>query len=156
MSEEPPADVDSCTELDFEDGVPQAASVTALHEYREVEQSLCLDIHKCAVYDITLECRDCSMTRDDVEIVGSKPRTAPAFNQVVYDLYESLYENPRSIPYYILQVIAPAEEARFRERLAEFLAEAVDLGCRDAENDQDKRTRREVLEVVLPEHLRVL
>jgi len=156
MTRDPPADVESCTDLNLEDGVPEFAMGPELHDTQEIDQSLCFDVHQCAAYVVTVVCRDCSMSWQKDEIVGEKPWKAADFNQVVYDLYESCYENPRSISYQLCQAVAPAEEPGARERLAEFLSDAIVLGCRDADNDRSKRNRQEVLEYILPVHLRVL
>lgn len=158
MSREPPVDVESCTELNLEDSVPEFALGPELHDTREVEQSLRFDVHQCAAYVVTNECRECSMSWKGVKIMGETPGTAADFNRVVYDLYESCYENPRSISHLLCQRIAPApaDEPRKQERFAGFLNDAIALGCRDADNDRRKRTQQEVLEYILPKNLRVL
>jgi hypothetical protein len=150
MQSELPSDVDSCTELDLEDGVPEVALETELHDLQEVEQSLQLDVHQCAAYEVTRECRNCEMTWEDVEVVGSKPWRAQDFKQVVFDLYASAYEDRHAPSYRLLQAIAPAREPGAQEAFAELLNDAVTLGRRDATSDQSKRTQQEVLKRVLP------
>jgi len=156
MTRDPPADVESCAELNLEDGVPEFAMGPELHNTQERDQSLRFDVHQCAAYVITVVCQDCSRSWEKVEVVGEKPWKAADFNRVVYDLYESCYENPRSISYHLCQAVAPAEEPGVRERFAEFLNDAIVLGCGDADNGRSKRNRQEVLDYTLPEHLRVL
>lgn len=153
MSTDPLADVESCTELDldFTGPVPDQMMSKEIHEPREVDQSLLLDVHKIAVYEITTKCPDCSRTWTRFETKGTQPELVADFYTILYDLYESFYENPRSISHLHLLQIAPGEDKRARNAAADYFAHAVDLGFDDAKNNRSKRTQQEVLEYTLPE-----
>jgi hypothetical protein len=86
MTIESPAGVESCTDLDLEDGVPAFALGTDIHDSREVDQSLCLDIFQYTVSEITSECRHCSMSWEEVKVSGTGLQTDSELKQSVYDL----------------------------------------------------------------------
>lgn len=123
------------------------------HTFREVDQELLLDISRCAIYKLEQECiySECQMGAKTVELVGSRPVTEQEFETVMYDLYEEFYHNPRIIGYRTLMELVPKEEPEQLLPLTDYLAAAVDLGCRDEENERRKRKKEDVLAQILPE-----
>lgn len=150
MMTEIPSDVESCTDLDDGDGVPRFGLKREFHDYQEVDRTLSLDVHHCTAYVTESECRDCSATAYGADIVDVQPLTDAGFKRVVYELYESFYEDPRSISYFVLMKISPGEDSATRKWFAGYFGEAVDLGFDDAIDGEDKRSKAEVLERVLP------
>lgn len=62
--------------------------------------------------------------------------------QIAYNEYESFYEEPRSISYFAIQNKVGHDNIR----VLDYVAEAIDLGCEDTQNDREKRSREEMVE----------
>lgn len=122
------------------------------HDLEEIDQTLLLELDACAVYAVTSRCtRDgCDSEWSSAKIIGQKPKTKQEFRSVVYQLYESFWENPRNISHLVMIRLVPVSDTGARHALASHLSEAVDLGCRDADSG-DKKSRNQVLDWVLPD-----
>lgn len=64
--------------------------------------------------------------------------------EMAYDYYEDFYEEPRSIHYMELSQQLGSQSLP----LLDFVAAALDVGCRDAENGVEKRDKEEVIEMI--------
>lgn len=122
-----------------------------LHNLQEVNQVLVLDLKRCAAYVVTEECIDCNIEFEGVRIVGNRPQTVSEFKDVLYELYESFYAEPRGISFLVLQKLVPTDaDPGTRNALAGEMAEAVDMGCHDANNGLSKRNKQEVVGLIRP------
>lgn len=122
------------------------------HNLQEINQVLVLDLNRCAAYLVVEECIDCNSEFKGVRVVGGRPETVSEFEQVLYELYESFYEEPRSISFLILQkLVSPDVDTGTRNALAEEMAEAVDMGCHDADNGLAKRNKQEIVGSIRPD-----
>lgn len=122
------------------------------HNLQEVDQVLLLDLNRCAAYLVREECIDCDTGFKGVRIVGERPETVSEFEQVLYELYESFYEEPRSISFVVLQKLVPPDaDPGTRNALAAEMAEAVDIGCQDADSGLEKRKKHDIVERIRPD-----
>lgn len=127
------------------------------HDLIEVDQELLWEINVSAAYRVTSECsRDgCQGQYRSVNIVGQKITTVQDFKMIAYQIYESYYDNPRNIPYPVLQFLIdiPDSDNSTREGIATDLSNVAQLGCDDADMSRHKRTKQEVFDAVLPDGL---
>lgn len=123
------------------------------HNLVEVDQHLVLGLDRCSAYIVESKCADCENGGSKgFRVRGAKPRTVPEFKEVIYELYKSFYENPRGISFRVLQLLVPSDiDTGTGNALAEDMADAVDMGCYDANNDLKKREKQAVVEAVLPD-----
>ena len=150
MSETNSTDTTTCKDVDLEDGVPESALSPDIHELREVDHHQILDLSAVSVYLIENECKYCQMGFKSHDILGDVPTTDSEFENMVYELYESFYSDPRSISHAILLSLSPVDENGPKQKLAGYLGKAVDLGCEDRQSERSKKSREEVLDFILP------
>lgn len=136
----------SCTDTEDTFGLPPEA-----HDFETVDRRKVLDISRCECYETTIECRECGQIRYPMRAHGTLPTSDAGIKQALYELYESFYDDPRPIAHIHLIHIAPGEDYGTNIGLADYLADAVDLGADDAMNDRDKKDRHAVLLRVLGE-----
>ena len=154
MKRNNPTESPSCTAEEAKGRVPEADLSPDTHDHRESDHQKILDLTKVSVYSLTSECKHCTMEFYGVDVVGSLLKTELDFRTAAYELYESFYDDPRSIPFNALQSIVASDDPSTNITLAEFLSAAVDLGYEDATSGRAKRSQKEVFERVLPEELR--
>lgn len=63
---------------------------------------------------------------------------------VAYDYYQDFHDDPRRIHYMTLSEELGVENIR----VLDYVAEALDLGCRDAQNDIDERPKDGVIDII--------
>ena len=127
-----------------------------IHDLEETESEPLLELEKCAAYSVESECtrEGCDSGWISVEVIGQKPETIREYESVVHQLYESFYDNPRDISFLTFQKLVTASDTGQRQVLAEYLGNAVNLGCEDANSDTEKRSKEEVLNWILPDDIR--
>ena len=125
------------------------------HDLIEVEQDLIWEIDDCAAYKTTSECqRDgCTDQYRGIKVIGRKIESVQDYKTIAYQIYESYYDNPRTIPYRILQCLIDVPDPGKRNAIANTLSDAAKLGCTDANADQEKRTKKQLLDAVAPDNL---
>ena len=125
------------------------------HDLIEIEQDLIWEIDDCAAYKVTSECqRDgCTSQYRGVNVVGRKIETVQDYKTIAYQIYESYYDNPRTIPYRVLQRLIEVQNPGKQNAIADDLSDAAKVGCNDADADRTKRTKQELFDVVLPENV---
>lgn len=122
------------------------------HDFIEVNHECVVDLTTCAAYHVTRACKECDSAFHGVKIVGEKPETKPQFKTLLYELYANFYDNPRGISHLVMLHLLPDElDTGTQTSLAGYLGAAVDLGCRDATENNDKRTKTDVIDFLLPE-----
>jgi len=70
------------------------------------------------------------------------PMTVEHLKRIAYDYYEDFYDDPRRIHYLELSNRVGAQNVR----VLDYVAEALDLGCDDAQEGREKRTEDELFE----------
>jgi len=125
------------------------------HDLVEVKQSLIWEINDAAAYKVTSECRrdECQEQYRGVNIIGKKIHTVQDLKTIAYQIYESYYNNPRTIPFRVLQCLVEVQDHGTKNAIANNLENAAKLGCDDTEIDRKKRTTQEVYDAVLPDNL---
>jgi hypothetical protein len=122
-----------------------------VHDYHETNHELAFQTSKCAVYKTVEKCarEGCDAGKTGSEVVGQAPDTEQELANLVYELYESLYEDPRAVPMPALYPLITAESDKSREvAQMHLLIDAVEIGCRDARESKDKKTKSEFLDFV--------
>lgn len=72
------------------------------------------------------------------------PMTVEHLKEMAYDYYTDFYEKPQRISYFELSNQVGAQNVR----VLDYVAAALDLGCEDAQEDHEKRTKEELLEYI--------
>jgi len=123
------------------------------HDLIEADQELIWEIDDYAAYKITYECRrdKCQKEYHSVKIIGQKLKTIRDCKTIAYQIYVSYYDNPRTIPYRVLQRLIDVPDPGTQNAVADDLANAAKLGCTDADANQAKRTKQELFDIVLPD-----
>jgi hypothetical protein len=136
------------------DDTEEDISPPGAHDLIEVEQDLIWEIEDWAAYKVTSRCqRDgCDGKYRSVTIIGSKIETMEEFKTIAYQIYESYYDKPRNIPYRVLQCLVNTSDPRIQNPVAEDLSDAAKLGRNDADEDREKRPKRELFDTVLPDN----
>lgn len=139
----------NCTDDETQNILPPQA-----HDLIEVEQDLIWEIDDCAAYKTTSECRrdGCTGQYHSVKVFGRKVESVQDYKTIAYQIYESYYDNPRNIPYLVLQRLIDASDPGELNAIANTLCDAAKLGCTDSDVDQEKRTKKELLDAVLPDN----
>ena len=151
MSNESHTEKSSCLDDEaVEDILPREA-----HDLVETKQDLLLELNDRAVYKITRECRrgECQSQYHSHNVVGPRITTVADLKQTAYELYESCYNNPRNISHSALQSLVDVPHPGKRNAIANNLADASKLGHNDADSNREKRTRKELIDTVLPDDL---
>lgn len=131
---------------------PDAFTNSEQHDFEEVAHEKLLDLENVTLYTIQSECtnEDCNGEKTSIEVVGNRPQTTSALKDVLYEVYESFYHNPRSIGYGTLATLVPEdEEFDFQLAKTDLLTDAVDLGVKDAREDKEKRSKMEFFDHIL-------
>jgi len=120
------------------------------HEMHEIEKTELLDLDGYSAYKLTHQCQHCSNELHGWR-VDNQPETVPEFTSVLYQLYESFYENPRPISHNVLIQLAPGDYPGTNQPLAGILGKAIDLGNKHGRNNRDKLSKQELLDWTVPE-----
>lgn len=134
--------------VSLESGCPETDSGT--HEMTDVVKEEILNLEGYTAYQVTRQCQHCSHEVSVFE-VDDQPETVAEFESVLYQLYESFYDRPRSIGHMVLLQLAPGDDTGKKQALADCLAEAVDLGVEHRKDNRDKLTRQKLLDWTMPE-----
>ncbi|WP_248516877.1 hypothetical protein [Salinarchaeum laminariae] len=105
-----------------------------------------LELDDCTLYWEQTSCENCPLEKTGYYLEGTRPQTAKELAEFVYELYEDLYREPRSIAYPALMEPTHDLDEMKTVPATNLLSSAVDLGCRDKEAGREKRTFNEVVE----------
>lgn len=80
---------------------------------------------------------------------GDPPLYVNQLKNLAYDYYTDFYESPRSISYFELSHQVGIKD---NIRVLDYISEAIDEGCKDKQNEKNKKTKKELFERIgLPE-----
>lgn len=138
-----------------DDDAPDDILPPEAHDLIEVEQVLIWELDDWAAYKITSECRrdGCQAQYRSVDVLGEKIERVQTFKTFAYQLYESYYDDPRTIPYLVLQRLIVAPDTGTLNAIADDLKNVASLACHDADADREKRTKQELFDVALHDNV---
>jgi len=125
------------------------------HNLTEIEQEIIWEIDNWAAYEVRSECqRDgCQGEYSSLKISGHQIERVQDLKTIAYQIYESYYDNPRAVPYPVMQSLVGVEDPEIQTAVADELCNAAKLGNLDGEAGCKKQTKQELFEAVLSEAL---
>jgi len=150
MSDDPHSEQPNCNDDEAEGILPPDA-----HDLIETEQDLFWELDDWAAYKVTSKCRrdGCQSEYRSAQVIGQEIKTIKDYKTIAYQIYESYYDNPRTVPYLVLQRLIEIPDPGERNAIVDDLSDAAKLGCNDADADREKRPRQELFDIVLSDNL---
>jgi len=84
------------------------------------------------------------LERDRIPMTQKSEYTVQSLVDTAYDYYKSYYDDPRSIHYATLS----SELDTDAMPVLDYVAEALNLGCKDTQNDNNCRSKDEMIEAI--------
>jgi hypothetical protein len=139
----------SCRDIDPAVLFEQGLAPEAYHDLREVTQEVISERSCCKIAVIEEECSRCSARISGLRILGDGPKLLRDIKEMINDVYEALYDEPRSVQYVNMgQLIVEFEQDAVLE-VFKSLQLAAALGSRDAEDGNSKRSKQEICARIL-------
>lgn len=142
-----------CRDIDPAELFEQGVAPEAYHNLQEVTQDVISDRSCCKIAVIEEQCSRCSAKIFGLRILGDVPDLIQTLKEMIYDVYEAFYEDPRSVQHVDLgeHMVELGQDALIE--LFKSLQLAAGLGREDAEDGTDKRSKQEILAQILgPEY----
>ena len=134
-----------CRDIDPAELFEQGLAPEAYHDLQEVIS----DRSCCKIAVIEEECSRCSARISGLQILGDAPELMQNLKEMINDVYEAFYEDPRSVQYVDMdQHMAELGQEALTE-LFKSLQLAAGRGCKDAEDRTGKRSKQEIWAQIL-------
>lgn len=133
-----------CSDIDPADLIDQGLDPEMFHDLQEVTREVISDRSCCKVAVVEEECSRCSNRIFGIRLLGDGPELMQHIKWMVYDTYEAIYEDPRSVQHVDMgqHIVELGQEAVVE--LCKSLLLAAGFAHNDAEKGADKRSKQDI------------
>lgn len=142
-----------CRDIDPAELFKQGVAAEAYHNLQEETQEVISDRSCCKIAVIEEQCSRCSAKIVGLKILGDVPELMQTLKEMIYDVYEAFYEDPRPVQHVDMGLHMAELGKDALIELFKSLQLAAGLGSEDAENETGNRSKQETLAQILgPEY----